>query len=111
VLNARCRTIRGFHCFSVATQEKLALKLWTIRPFLGGLSCNLSLPSFECTTSSAFGEAVGWIMERCSSTTSPFHSPVSSASKSRKSRKCLEAAGVEVFYDNFSKSQLWGEDL
>jgi hypothetical protein len=25
--------------------------------------------------------------------------------------QCLEAAGVEVFYDNFSKSQLWGEDL
>ena len=25
--------------------------------------------------------------------------------------QCLEAAGVEVFYDNFSKAQLWGKDL
>jgi hypothetical protein len=24
---------------------------------------------------------------------------------------CLGAAGVEVFYDNFSKAQLWGKDL
>jgi hypothetical protein len=25
--------------------------------------------------------------------------------------QCLEAAGVQVFYDNFSKAQLWGNDL
>ena len=25
--------------------------------------------------------------------------------------QCLEAAGVELFYDNFSKAQLWGKDL
>ena len=25
--------------------------------------------------------------------------------------QCLKAAGVAVFYDNFSKAQLWGEDL
>lgn len=25
--------------------------------------------------------------------------------------QCLEAAGVGVFYDNFSKAQLWGKDL
>jgi hypothetical protein len=25
--------------------------------------------------------------------------------------QCLEAAGVAVFYDNFSKAQLWGKDL
>lgn len=25
--------------------------------------------------------------------------------------QCLETAGIEVFYDNFSKAQLWGKDL